>query len=169
MTQQPFAERPEMTAGPPVRRVVTGNNADGKSYFVSDELVSRGVLRGTALNDPQGGGRDAPSRLLPSTAPHIEPPRGGSTTVLISMQPWKELEPRLVRGEIPGLDAGGFHRTMTVDYLYVAKGELELLVDEGSVILHAGDVIIQRNARHSWRNHTDEPVEFIATMIPIPE
>jgi mannose-6-phosphate isomerase-like protein (cupin superfamily) len=162
-----FDNRPDITAGAPVRRVVTGNNSLGKSYFVSDGLVPRGVFWTTSLDDPQGGGPDAPSPLLPSTAPHIEPPPGGSSTVLISLPPWKEIEPRLARGEIPGHDAGGFHRTATVDYLYLVSGELELLLDEGALTLHAGDVIIQRNARHSWRNHGDKPVSFIATMIPI--
>ena len=34
----------------------------------------------------------------------------------------------------------------------VTSGTIELILDEGSVMLHAGDVAIQRNTRHAWRN-----------------
>jgi len=156
-----------MTHEDRVRRIVTGNNAQGRSYFVSDERVPQGTLWTTAAADPQGGAPDTPSFFLPTTAPQIEPPAGGSKTVLIAIPPWKDIEPRMRRGEIEGHNAEGFHRTATVDYLFLVSGELELVLDEGAVTLRAGDVVIQRNALHSWRNHTDRPVDLLGTMVPI--
>jgi hypothetical protein len=143
-----------------VRRVVTGNDREGRSVFVSDEPIPVG-------QSLWRHGAEAPAPFLASTAPHIEPPLGGSSFIQIKIPSWAELKPRFEAGEIPGHDPGGFHRTETVDYIFLLSGEIELLLDEGSVMLSAGDVVVQRNALHAWRNHKDEPAEFVATMVRI--
>lgn len=151
-----------------VRRIVTGDDAQGKSYFVPDQLVPKGMpLWGNGPDDPLGDHPGAPSLFLPSTAPHIEPPVGGSRFVQIALPPWTELKPRFENGAIPGHDAGGFHRTETVDYIFLLTGALEILLDDGARMLAPGDVVIQRNTLHSWRNHLDRPVDFLATMVRI--
>ena len=151
-----------------VRRVITGNDAAGKSYFVADEIVADPYLWQSVENDRLGTSPDgAPTRLLPSTAPTIEPPPGGSKCVFVRMESWKTMKARLERGEIPGLDANGFHRTMTIDYIMLAAGEVTLLLDAGETTLRAGDLVVQRNTNHAWHNLTDSPVEFWGVMVSL--
>ena len=37
------------------------------------------------------------------------------------------------------------------------SGEIYALMDEGEVLLKAGDVLIQRGTNHAWSNRTDAP------------
>ena len=59
----------------------------------------------------------------------------------------------------------GFHRTGGVAYCYVINGELVFLVDTKEVRLRAGDVVVERNTMHSWRNEGTEPVVMAITVI----
>ena len=44
------------------------------------------------------------------------------------------------------------HRTDTVDYVIVLSGEIEMRLDDSSVRLKAGDVVVQRGTNHAWVN-----------------
>jgi hypothetical protein len=150
------------------RRVITGHNEAGRSCFVADEQVENGIawqsLPGLPLGrDPNGG---VPA-LLATTAPLLEPPPGGSLCHYIVMEPWRLMQPKLAQGSIPGVDAEGFHRTTTVDYILLVSGEVTLVLEEGETILKAGDMAIQRNTLHAWRNHTDQPVVFWGIMASV--
>lgn len=144
-----------------VRRIVTGNNAQGKSYFVSDDTVAEMYVWGT----PEDTGLGAGTLMLPSTAPGIEPPAGGSRVVRVAMEPWKDMKARLERGDISGLDPDGFHRTTTIDYIMVVSGEVDLILDEGRTTVRAGDLVVQRNTNHAWHNLDDEPCDFWGVMV----
>ena len=56
---------------------------------------------------------------------------------------------------------------MTLDYNILLGGELVLMVDEGETTLHPGDVVIQRNTMHAWRNDTNASVYWVAVLVPI--
>ena len=43
-----------------------------------------------------------------------------------------------------------------MDYAIVLAGEIHALMDEGEVLLKAGDVLIQRGTNHAWSNRTDD-------------
>jgi len=66
------------------------------------------------------------------------------------------------------VDAEGFHRTRTIDHVLVLDGPVELVLDEGSVIVEPRDCVIQRGTNHAWRNHGDEPIRLVAFMIGTP-
>ena len=55
------------------------------------------------------------------------------------------------------------HKTASVDYAIVLKGEIWAVMDEGERRMGAGDVLIQRGTNHAWSNRTDAPalVAFI--------
>ena len=57
------------------------------------------------------------------------------------------------------------HKTATVDYLIVLKGENWAIVDDDEVCLKQGDVMIQRGTNHSWSVRTDEPCLLAAILI----
>lgn len=147
-----------------IRRVVTGNDAEGRSYIVADERVKRGELWRSDAQAPLGG---EPAELLASTAPRLEPGAAGSGLFYVSFPPWATVRAGYEEGRKAGFDREGFHRTATLDYLYVLDGELELLLDRGSALLGPGDVVVQRNTRHAWRNHGERPVNALAMMIKL--
>jgi hypothetical protein len=151
-----------------VRRVITANNAEGKSYFASDETVTDMTVWRSLDEDRMGQSPDGePSRLLPSTIPGIEPPPGGSKCAFVVMEPWESRKANLAHGDIPGIDADGFHRTLTVDYIIMTKGEVTLLLDEGETTIRAGDLVVQRNTRHAWHVRGDAPAEFWGVMVSL--
>jgi uncharacterized cupin superfamily protein len=57
----------------------------------------------------------------------------------------------------------GMHKTSTVDYALVLDGEIWALMDEGEVLVRAGDSLVQRGTNHAWSNRSDRPcrVAFI--------
>ncbi|HKX79523.1 MAG TPA: cupin domain-containing protein [Novosphingobium sp.] len=63
-------------------------------------------------------------------------------------------------------DCPGMHRTDTVDYGIVLKGEVWLEVDEGEQTrLQPGDIVVQTGTRHAWRNRTEEPATIAFVLI----
>jgi quercetin dioxygenase-like cupin family protein len=105
---------------------------------------------------PLGPGPAAePHTLMPTDAPQLEPALGGSSFHFVTLPPSQ-------KGARPG-----WHRTMTLDYNILLGGELVLMVDEGETTLHPGDVVIQRNTLHAWRNDTISPVYWVAVLVPI--
>jgi hypothetical protein len=59
----------------------------------------------------------------------------------------------------------GFHKTSSVDYAIVLSGEIYALMDEGEVLLKAGDVLVQSGTNHAWSNRTDEPAYLAFVLI----
>src|SRR6202030_1963690 len=59
----------------------------------------------------------------------------------------------------------GFHKTSSTDYAIVLSGEIVALMDEGEVLLKAGDVLIQRGTDHAWSNQTAEPAYVAFVLI----
>jgi mannose-6-phosphate isomerase-like protein (cupin superfamily) len=116
---------------------------------------------------PEGAQLGDGTPLLPSTAPGIEPPAGGSKIVRVLMEPWAEMKARLAQGEISGLDPDGFHRTTTIDYIMIVSGEVDLILDEGRTTVRAGDLVVQRNTNHAWHVMGDEPVDFWGVMVSV--
>jgi mannose-6-phosphate isomerase-like protein (cupin superfamily) len=49
------------------------------------------------------------------------------------------------------------HRTRTVDYAIIMAGEIDMMLDTGTVHLKAGDVVVQQATNHAWLNHGKEP------------
>jgi naringenin degradation protein FdeH len=144
---------------PPVRRVVTGHDASGVARIMADAPAgnarrSKSGGRSTLIwctdrapaDLPAGGGfEDMGARIL-GTPP---PPNGTRFTV----------------NDIPPGRAGPMHRTDTVDYVIVLSGELEMRLDDSSVRLRAGDVVVQRGTNHAWINHGPEPARVAFVLV----
>jgi naringenin degradation protein FdeH len=169
------------------RRVVTGHNAEGKSIFVSDAATPHVFQRSTGsaivmelwetTSTPADnrGNDDAIARGF-----RLSPPKNGSVFRIIEYPPDKERLKSLAAelaapddgsGRVAAADksAGarhpGFHKTSSVDYAIVLSGEIYALMDEGEVLLKAGDVLIQRGTNHAWSNRTDEPCYVAFVLI----
>jgi quercetin dioxygenase-like cupin family protein len=158
--QQPVAVSSADIARQGVRRLITGHNARGRSYIVSDERVTGGTfpnLFRTSGGEPLGPGPAGDSReFYASDSPQLEPALGGSSFHFVTLPPMKPDAKPL------------WHRTWTVDYNIILSGEVVLLLDEGKAVLGPGDVVIQRNTLHAWQNNSPSaPVRWVAVLVPI--
>jgi mannose-6-phosphate isomerase-like protein (cupin superfamily) len=57
------------------------------------------------------------------------------------------------------------HKTETIDYIILLKGDVSLLLDEEEVRLEPFDTVVQRGTNHAWVNHGEEPALLIAVLI----
>ena len=58
-----------------------------------------------------------------------------------------------------------FTRPAPIDYAIVLSGEIVAMMDEGEVLLKAGDVLIQRGTNHAWSNRTSAPAVVAFVLI----
>jgi hypothetical protein len=162
----------------PIRRVVTGNDAQGRSRVLFDgpaPNVNPGAVTPSAgMTDiwvfdscPAiiSGERDDGN--LPF---HFEPPRnGGHLRIVHSAGRPADYDPARDRSAVPvheprrrpggTLDRGGqnaysspIHRAETLDYGIVLEGERVLLLDDGEHVMRPGDVVVQLGNWHGWTN-----------------
>lgn len=134
-----------------LRRVVTAHNAEGRSYITSDEVVSASTLWTTIPGQPLG------------VAPEKEPTgvslaTGQTRCFVAAIAPSKDPKPTIS-------NRVGYHRADGIAYCLILDGDLVFLVDTQEVTVRAGDVIVERNTLHSWRNEGTQPVSmFIVTV-----
>jgi quercetin dioxygenase-like cupin family protein len=57
------------------------------------------------------------------------------------------------------------HKTSTIDYIIVLKGEIHALMDEGETLLKAGDILVQRGTNHSWSVRGNQPCIVAAVLV----
>jgi mannose-6-phosphate isomerase-like protein (cupin superfamily) len=167
-----------------VRRVYTAENAQGRSIIAADgpagcvkEMAS---MPGLALTDlwetgaaPASNAGEADAVLRPV---RLEPPANGTIFRIVEFPPdsqWRDRADARAAFESIGAghakDAGSgdpmMHKTATVDYIVVLRGEIYAIVDEGEVLLKPGDVFIQRGTRHSWSVRGTEPCIIAAILV----
>jgi len=157
--QTPSPAYPGISLPQGMRRVITGHNAQGRSYIVQDDRVARGTFpnlyKATGELPLGPAPKDEPQKIMATDAPQLEPALGGSSLNFVTLAP------------TPAGAPPGWHRTETLDYNILLGGELVLMVDEGETKLYPGDVVIQRNTKHAWRNDTKSPVYWAAVLVPI--
>jgi quercetin dioxygenase-like cupin family protein len=57
------------------------------------------------------------------------------------------------------------HRTESIDYAVVISGQIDMELDEETVHLKAGDVLVQRGTVHNWVNNGTEPCVIAFVLI----
>jgi cupin domain len=137
--------------GARIRRVVTGRNAQGKSFIVSDEMVDVGSVWTTKPEQPIGAG--------PAGEPlQVSRATGETRFFFATIQPSRDPKPSLE-------NRLGFHLTPGIAYCLMLTGEIVFLVDTQEVRVRAGDLVIERNTLHSWRNEGTIPVTMAITVV----
>ncbi|MGH7783250.1 MAG: cupin domain-containing protein [Candidatus Binatia bacterium] len=170
----------------PVRRVVTGHDAEGNAMVAMD---SAAPVTYSVPNRPPGyrvtqiwmtdaspipidNAGDPTSRPL-----KIEPNANGSVIRVIDFPPetdfiktvdvaaanssfaaYGSAKASTVRKDSPH---PFMHRTETVDYGIVLEGEIYMVLDKSEVLLKAGDIVVQRGTNHAWSNRSNS----ICTMV----
>ena len=165
----------------PVRRIVTGHDAEGKSVILEDGAPSRTVQvggeRGAWFHELWNT-RATPAPIdRASGEPHedgitLPPPAGGTRIRIVDFPPddgrLEGITPEIARAHFASIGATGasthdensrhpfMHRTETIDYGIVLEGEIVLIVDEKETLVCTGDVVIQRGTNHGWANRSGD-------------
>ena len=146
-----------------VRRIVT-EEVDGRSRVAVD-----GAAPHTWCDEVWMTTAGGPLGADPNGDPQpLTPAPGGTYFRMVAVPPDAVMRARLAAGSVPDVDAEGFHRTPTVDYVYVLDGPVELVLDDGSVVVGPGDCVVQRGTNHAWRNHGDQPIRLLCVMVGVP-
>lgn len=142
------------TKFPPLRRIVTGHDANN---------VAKVLIDGAPTNARHGAAGNVSTLIwcTDSTPADIAigekvedmgarklgtaPPANGSRVTVIDFPP----------GNAPAM-----HRTETIDYVFVLAGEIEMDMDDSTVKMKQGDVMVQRGTNHSWVNRSDKPARL---------
>jgi len=167
-----------------VRRVLTGHDAAGRSTFIADGLAPNvkemASMPGLALTDlwetgaapaSNAGDRDAADRPV-----RLEPPKNGTLLRIVEFPPdsaWRQGAD--AKAAFKSIGAGHakdrassdpmMHKTSTVDYIIVLKGEIHAIMETGEKLLQAGDILVQRGTNHSWSVRGDEPCIVAAVLV----
>jgi mannose-6-phosphate isomerase-like protein (cupin superfamily) len=134
-----------------MRRIVTALNAEGKSYIASDGPVDANDLWKGTPDRPLGvAGENEPPGVTHAT--------GQSRCFVAAIQPSKDPKPTMS-------NRLGYHRGNGVSHCLILDGDLVFMVDTQETIVRPGDLIVERNTLHSWRNEGTQPVSmFIVTI-----
>ena len=57
------------------------------------------------------------------------------------------------------------HKTETIDYIILLKGDVTLILDQEEVDIKPFDVVVQRGTNHAWVNNGSDPALLIAVLI----
>jgi mannose-6-phosphate isomerase-like protein (cupin superfamily) len=137
------------------RRVVTGHDAAGRAVVKIDEIgnnltSSRPGATAAVVWTTQGfpvnntGEEDAGLRRTGTTLDN------GTVFRILELAPG--VTPRN-------------HRTDSIDYAVVMSGEVDMELDDTTVHLKAGDVLVQRGTIHNWVNRGTVPCVIAFVLI----
>lgn len=168
-----------------MRRIVTGHNEEGKSVITIDGPPAR------SIGEDVGGlfelwntdGQDIISSDVIDRADEeiiLSPPRGGTKFRYFQINPIPEGIPENVMQDMAAdafekIGAGhnridtskhpAMHKTETIDYIILLKGDVTLILDEEEIDMKPFDVVVQRGTNHAWVNNGTEPALLIAVLI----
>ena len=144
---------------PPIRRIITGHDTNN---------VAKAIMDGPATNARHGGASNVSTLIWCTEGTPADiaigedvedmgarklgtaPPPGGSRVAVIDFPP----------GNKPAM-----HRTETIDYVFVLSGEIDMDMDDSTVHMKAGDVMVQRGTNHSWVNRSNAPARLAFVLV----
>ena len=168
-----------------MRRIVTGHDEKGKSIITLDGPPAR------SIGEDVGGlfelwntdGKDIISTDNNDRADEdivLSPSAGGTKFRYFQINPLPEGAPDEVMQDMAAqafanvgaahhrIDTSkhpAMHKTETIDYIILLKGDVTLILDEEEVDLKPFDVVVQRGTNHAWVNNGNEPALLIAVLV----
>ena len=168
-----------------MRRVVTGHDKNGKSIVVLDGPPARSIgedvgglfelwnTDGNIINTQDNIDR-ADDEII------LSPPSNGSKFRYFQINPTPEGIPMDIMQDIAAdafekigaahhrIDTTkhpAMHKTETIDYIILLKGDVTLILDQEEVDIKPFDVVVQRGTNHAWINNGSDPALLIAVLI----
>lgn len=175
---------------PPIHRVVTGHDADGKAIVAENgplpTVVSLDAIPGTVFHEVWATGAtpaplDRQGADLTRGPVQLPPPKGGTRIRFVDIPP--DTADYLAHGAERMNDAFAaigdtaastvkadsphplMHRTESIDYGIVIEGEMVLVLDDSEVPLRPGSVVIQRGTNHAWANRSGKVCRMAFILI----
>jgi mannose-6-phosphate isomerase-like protein (cupin superfamily) len=171
-----------MASASEIHRVVTGLDANNRSTTLFDSEVglaaaksgNPGAILWSTDSNPAGFSQDDTGKRPLG----IPPPDNGTVIRVVEFPPVDDaalakMDPNFMM-KVVGADAPArgvpvsnplMHRTRTVDYAIVMSGEIDMMLDDKTVHLKAGDVVVQQATNHAWLNHSKEPCRVIFVLM----
>ena len=168
-----------------MRRIVTGHNSSGKSIISIDGPPARSIVENVGglfeIWNTDGNLIDTTDLVDRADIDIIlSPLESGSKFRYFQINPTPEGVPMDIMQEIAAdafkrigaahhrIDTSkhpAMHKTNTIDYIILLKGDVTLILDEEEVRLEPHDVVVQRGTNHAWVNNGVEPALLIAVLI----
>jgi mannose-6-phosphate isomerase-like protein (cupin superfamily) len=164
-----------------VRRVVTGLDARNHAVVLFDSRIplkrDSPVLSSTNFwitdsTPPSLSSQDTANRPI-----GVSPPDNGTKFRLVEFAPLDpateaKLPPEMIMKGVSHPPEKGIpvrhpmmHRTRTLDYAVILSGEIDMMLDDTSVHLKQGDMIVQQATNHGWVNHGTEPCRILFVLM----
>jgi uncharacterized protein len=170
------------------RRIVTGVNADGRSYFVEDGIAPHRYQSTHSPNVAQVmWATDEMPAIVDGTDPTTgerfftaAPSPNGTILRIVDFPPDTEYDAEAMKeflaAIVPESDHASateapsdrhffFHTTHTLDYAIVLTGEIWAMVDDAETLMRQGDVLIQLATSHSWSNRSTADCKMAFVLI----
>ena len=167
-----------------IKRIVTGHDAQGRSNITFNGLATN------LLNSEAWPGSRVTELWVSEEIPvdntglvdrgarkiRHDPTPGGSIFRVVEVPPESagkmdtaKTFAELGSTHVPTAEDSARHPTMhvtdSVDYLVVISGEMHMIMEDGEVLLQAGDCIVQRGTKHAWSNRGAVPCVMAAILI----
>ena len=168
------------------RRIIIGNDINGDIDFISDGIASD-IIKDPArpgykstkvwatINTPANFGKGA-KRESDNYNHSLLPPKSGSISRFVTIPPDQNYAKDLTEQKIKKFflsicaeDVSTYsdkaphpymHKKKSIDYVYVMKGSIVLILDDDEVTLDQGDTVVNIGANHSWSNKTNIDCEL---------
>jgi hypothetical protein len=160
----------------PIRRVVTGHDAEGNAIILENDDAKQILAIGVPTHgvtdlwkttsmpaDNEGYADPCTGKLT------LPPPPNGTLFRIVEFPADRDFLPKIDKkaafsalGEEAAESLTSradvmMHRTASIDYAVVIEGEIWAVMDKGEARLQRGDVLIQRGTNHGWSNRGDKP------------
>jgi len=165
-----------------IRRVVTGLDAADKAVALFDSKVplkpgrtdNPGAVLWITDSNPAGFSlQDTAEQTI-----GIPPPDHGSVIRVVEFLPTTDaalakIDHTLMsnaigdKAAVRGRPAKHplMHRTRSVDYAVILSGEIDMLLDDETIHVKAGDVIVQQATNHAWINRGTKPCRIVFVLM----
>lgn len=169
-----------------MRRIITGDDADGRSLVIIDgppsgEIGAPGLgglyeiwheALGEKLDPKDARERgDAESILSPANGKVkvrwfvIEPPPPGAPPELIKAAARERFAAFGAADHLRDQDRHpAMHQTDSLDIICLISGDASLILDDSETRIKPGQIVIQRGTSHAWTAH-DGPALLLAVLI----
>ena len=174
---------------PPIHRVVTGHDAQGRSIVSSEgplpTIVEVAAIPGTLFHEVWSTST-TPVRVDNGADPTLgalvlSPPEQGTRIRFVDIPPdtaeflasadskMHEAFSQIGEAAASTVQADSphplMHRTESVDYGIVIEGEMTLVLERGEVALKPGSVVVQRGTNHAWANRSGKPCRMLFVLV----
>ena len=174
---------------PPIHRVVTGHDDQGRAIISSQgplpTVVAIEAIPGTVFHEVWSTDT-SPARVDNGADPtlgalRLPPPAQGTRMRFVDIPPdtadylatgagrMKEAFTQIGDAAASTVAADSphplMHRTESVDYGVVIEGEMTLVLDDSEVLLRPGSVVVQRGTNHAWANRSGRPCRMLFVLV----